>query len=48
LGDLIFDRENEGQIEKFHLGWKVDRHKLTSRTLEANLDTGKASKSGSK
>ena len=39
---------NGGQIETFHLGWKVDRWTFLTSTLGAHLDNGKASKSGSK
>jgi len=45
LGDLIFDRPNQLQIEKFELGWKVDSKKFPTSYLEPDSDTGKASKS---
>ena len=45
LGDLIFDRVNELQIEKFHLVWKVDSNRFPTSYHTHNLDTGKASKS---
>ena len=45
LGDLIFDRVNELQIEKFHLGWKLDSNIFPTSYHTLNLDTGKASKS---
>ena len=48
LGELTFGGANGGQIEKFHLGWKVDRQTFPTRTLGVNVDTGKAFKSGSK
>ena len=44
LGDLIFDRVNEIQIAKFHLGWKVDTTIFPTSYHMPNLDTGKASK----
>jgi len=43
LGDLIFDRENELQIEKFQLGWKVDSNTFPTSYLAPDLETGKAS-----
>ena len=42
---MNFGGENGGQIQKFHLGWKVDRKTFLKITLGENLDTGKASKS---
>ena len=45
LGDLSFDRVNELQIEKFHLGWKLDSNSFLNSYHTPNLDTGKASKS---
>jgi len=45
LGDLIFDRVNELQITKFHLGWNVDSNTFPTSYPAPNLDTGKASKS---
>ena len=45
LGDLSFDRVNELQIGKFHLGWKVDFKKLPTSYHEINLDAGKCPKS---
>ena len=44
LGDLIFDRVNELQIEQFHLGWKLDSKSFPTSYHTPNLDTGKASK----
>jgi len=48
LGEWTFGGETGGKIEKFHLGWKVDRQPFPESTLRDHLDTGKASKSGSK
>ena len=48
LGELIFGGENEDQIQKFHLCWKVDRKKFPTIPLGANLDIEKASKISSK
>jgi len=48
LGELTFGGVNGGQMEKFHLSWKVDRHKFTISKLGANLELRKAYKSGSK
>ena len=45
LGDLIFDRVNELQIDKFYLGWKLDSKSFPTSYHTLNLDTGKASKS---
>jgi len=45
LGDLIFDRANELQIEKFYLGWKEDSKIFPKKYPTPNLDTEKASKS---
>ena len=45
LGDLIFDRSNQLQIEKFWLGWKVDSKTFPTSYPAPNSDTGKASKS---
>ena len=45
LGDLIFDRENELQIKKFQLGWKVDSNTFPTSYPAPNSDTRKASKS---
>ena len=44
LGNLIFDRVNELQIKKFHLGWKVDSKRFPTSYHMLSLDTGKASK----
>jgi len=44
LGDLIFDKANELQIEKLQLVWKVDPNKFPTSYPTPNLDTGKASK----
>ena len=44
LGDLIFDKENELQIEKFQLGWKVDSIKFPTSYPFPNWDTRKVSK----
>jgi len=48
MGDLAFERESEGQIEKFDLGWKLDRQLFPTSTLGSNFYIRKASKSGSK
>ena len=48
LGYLIFDRENELQIHKFELGWKVDSQTFPKILLLPNLDTYKCPKSGAK
>ena len=45
LGDLIFDRSNQLQIEKFRLGWKVDSNTFPTSYPAPNSDTRKASKS---
>ena len=45
LGDLIFDRVNELQIEKLCLGWKLDSILFPTSYLVPHLDTGKAFKS---
>jgi len=44
----MFGGENGGQIEKFHLGWKVDRKIFPESTPGAHLDIRKASKTGYK
>jgi len=44
LGDLIFDRSNQLQIEKFQLGWKVDSNTFPTSYPAPDSDTGKASK----
>ena len=44
LGDLTFDRVNELQIAKFHLGWKLYSNIFPTRYHTLNLDIGKASK----
>lgn len=48
LGDCNFGGENDHQIEKFHLGWKVDIHKFPTILLLPHLDAGKFLKSGLK
>jgi len=48
LGEWTFGGVNGGQIEKFHLGWKVDRQAVPKTTPIAHLDIGTASKSGPK
>jgi len=48
LGKLSFGGENGGQIQKLYLFWKVNRKMFPKRTLEVDLDNGKASKSGCK
>jgi len=47
LGEWTFGEANGGKIEKFHLGWKVDRQTFPASTPGAHLDIGKASKNGS-
>ena len=44
LGYLIFDRVNELQIAKFHLGWKLDSNIFPTSYHTPNLDIWKASK----
>jgi len=44
LGDLIYDRVNELQIEKFHLGSKLYSNTFPTGYPSLNLDTGKPSK----
>ena len=46
LGDLIFDRSNQLQIEKFHLGWKVDSNIFPTSYPEPDSGNGKALKQG--
>ena len=41
LGDLSFDRVNELQIEKFHLGWKLVFNIFPKSYHELNLDAGR-------
>jgi hypothetical protein len=48
LGELIFDRANELQIQKFQLGWKVDSQTFPTSPLLLNLATCKCPKHGSK
>jgi len=45
LGDLIFDRSNQLQIEKFQLGWKLDSKNFPTSYPAPDSDAGKASKS---
>ena len=44
LGDFIFGGENGNQIQKFHLGWKVDRKGFPTSYLALNFDFRKALK----
>ena len=48
LREWTFEGANGGQIEKFHLDWKVDRYTFPTRTPGAHFDIGNTSKSGSK
>ena len=45
LGDLIFDRETELQIEKFQLSWKLYSKTFPTSYPAPDFDTGKTSKS---
>jgi len=48
LGDCIFGGENWHQIEKFHLGWRVDIQTFPTSPLVPHLDARKFPKSGLK
>jgi len=48
LGECTFGGANGHQIEKFHLGWKVDIQTFPTSPPELNLDAGKCPKSGLK
>jgi len=45
LGDCNFEEANGHQIEKFHLGWKVDIQTFPTCLLLRHLDAGKCLKS---
>ena len=45
LGDCNFGGENDHQIQKFHLGWKVDIQNFPTSPLLPHLDTWKCLKS---
>ena len=38
LGEMVFEGSNQHQIQKFHLGWKVDRPSFPMSHLEHDLD----------
>ena len=44
LGDLIFDKVNELQIEKFNLVWKLYSKSFPTSYHELNLDARKCPK----
>ena len=44
LGELTFDRENELQMEKFKMFWKLDSTRFPTSYHTPNLDTRKAFK----
>jgi len=44
LGECNFEGANELQIEKFHLGWKVDIQGFPTSYRELNLDARKCLK----
>ena len=48
LGDCNFGGANGHQIQKFHLGWKVDIQKFPKSPLLPHLDAEKCPKSGLK
>ena len=48
LGDFSFDKVNELQIGKFHLGWKLYFKTFPTSYHELNLDSGKYFKIGLK
>jgi len=48
LGDCNFGGANGHQIQKFHLGWKVDIQTFPTSPLLPHLDTWKCLKSCSK
>jgi len=39
LGDCNFGGANDHQIQKFHLGWKLDIHTFPTSPLLPHLDT---------
>ena len=45
LGDCNFGVDNGHQIEKFHLGWKLDINTFPTSLLLPHLDAGKCLKS---
>jgi len=38
LGEMVFEGSNQLQIQKFHLGWKVDRSSFPVSHLAPDLD----------
>ena len=48
LGDCNFGGANGHQIEKFHLGWRVEIQKFPTSPRFPHLDAGKCLKSGLK
>ena len=48
LGDCNFGGANDNQIQKFHLGWKVDIQTFPTSPLLPQLDTWNCLKSSSK
>ncbi|MCY6488199.1 hypothetical protein, partial [Actinobacillus pleuropneumoniae] len=38
LGEMTFEGSNQLQIQKFHLGWKVDRPSFPMSHLAPDLD----------
>ena len=38
LGEMVFEGEKQLQIQKFHLGWKVDRQSFPMSYLARYLD----------
>ena len=48
LGDCNFGGANGHQIEKLHLGWRVDIQTFPTSPLVPHLDVGKCLKSGLK
>jgi len=38
LGEMVFEGSNQLQIQKFHLGWKVDRPSFPMSHLAPDLD----------
>ena len=48
LGDCNFGGENDNQIQKFQLGWKLDSQTFPTSLFLLHLDTWKCPKSGPK
>jgi len=48
LGELVFEGSNKLQIQKFHLGWKVDRLSFPMSHLTPDLDQWSPLKSSCK